>query len=582
MTDQNSGPIGHELVLEALQRILNVEQFRNADRLSAFLSYVVTETLGGRGHKIKAYSIGLEVFGKPATFDGSVDPIVRTTAARLRAAMERYYRMEGSADPVEIVLSKGSYIPEFHRRGAVSKDLKFGVHPNADAAEAPNSIRPPAPIWRNFIPRAVAGLLLLLLLALSTTLLLLKGAGSAGGGGVTTIVVEPVRSVGDNALVNRLTNAMNERLVPKLVEYGGVDIIDATREKSLDSFVARQVERAAPEDVLFSLIATASPSNDHVSIVWRLVDLRSRKVAWASEFRLGNSDAGNTDGAINGIVNSLLGTDGAISILLNRQGEVTGDARRCLSASQRLTLFYDAQMQALSQACLEELVKAEPKNGQAWALLSLSSYWASRTAPTLGADPSDLDAQQKVATAHALALAPTSYLTLQAVMFQAYSDGQFERFDQTWKLLLQRFGGDPYLKIRIAHVVGAIGRLGEALPLARQGIEDAGASSDIGYLMFVYDCYVAGRYREALSWLNFVGPRGYYMVPLIRTAIEGRLGNKEAAQAAWSELLKMKPNYNRYYFADFRHKRVSAVYTRMIADGIQSAGIVLDAAPGGM
>jgi len=71
------------------------------------LRYVVSETLDGRADRIKAYSIAIEVFKRDESFDAQADPVVRIEAARLRFALERYYLLAGSSDPILIDMPKG-------------------------------------------------------------------------------------------------------------------------------------------------------------------------------------------------------------------------------------------------------------------------------------------------------------------------------------------------------------------------------------------------------------------------------------------------------------------------------------------
>src|SRR6185503_1027762 len=101
---------------EQLDRVLASATFRQVDRLKRFLSFVVTETLAGRGDQLKEYVIGVQVFDKDASFDPRADPIVRVQARRLRARLVRYYREEGGSDPIVIELPKGGYAPVFKPR----------------------------------------------------------------------------------------------------------------------------------------------------------------------------------------------------------------------------------------------------------------------------------------------------------------------------------------------------------------------------------------------------------------------------------------------------------------------------------
>src|ERR1700760_1219424 len=103
----------HELAREAdtavgrqLDRILGSKAFRQADRLKRFLSFIVEETVAGRGERLKEFVVGVEVFGKPESFDPRNDPIVRVQARRLRAQLGRFYREEAPESDLTIELPK--------------------------------------------------------------------------------------------------------------------------------------------------------------------------------------------------------------------------------------------------------------------------------------------------------------------------------------------------------------------------------------------------------------------------------------------------------------------------------------------
>src|SRR5213075_396404 len=117
MTSQGSTPElakdSDESALGQLNRILSSTAFRQAARLKRFLSFVVTETISGRGDRLKEFVVGVEVFGKDTSFDPRNDPIVRVQARRLRAQLARYYREEGPGDDLVIDIPKGGYATTF-------------------------------------------------------------------------------------------------------------------------------------------------------------------------------------------------------------------------------------------------------------------------------------------------------------------------------------------------------------------------------------------------------------------------------------------------------------------------------------
>ena len=108
------------LIREQLGRILESTPFVQSRRRQRFLEYVVHETLAGRGERLKGYSIALEVFGRPETFDPVADPIVRIEAGRLREKLRGYYETDGRNDPVRIALPRGTYRPGIVFRDADS------------------------------------------------------------------------------------------------------------------------------------------------------------------------------------------------------------------------------------------------------------------------------------------------------------------------------------------------------------------------------------------------------------------------------------------------------------------------------
>ena len=110
--DPHSG-LSHEVIREQLDRILRHREFQATDKMRDFLRFVVEETLAGRKHRIKGYTVATRVFGRGDDFDPAQDPIVSIQAGRLRRALERYYLVAGRMDPVHIDIPKGRYIPHF-------------------------------------------------------------------------------------------------------------------------------------------------------------------------------------------------------------------------------------------------------------------------------------------------------------------------------------------------------------------------------------------------------------------------------------------------------------------------------------
>jgi hypothetical protein len=111
---QGSVPLNEERVREELDRVLASHEFRTSKRSQEFLRYVVDHTLAGHGDLLKERTIGMEVFGRPASYDPSDDATVRVKAGEVRKRLGLYYSDQGAHDPIRIELPSGTYVPEFH------------------------------------------------------------------------------------------------------------------------------------------------------------------------------------------------------------------------------------------------------------------------------------------------------------------------------------------------------------------------------------------------------------------------------------------------------------------------------------
>ena len=99
-----------------IDRILQSEAFRSSDGLRRLLRFLADKTLCGEADVLKEYSIGIDAFGRPATYDPRHDSTVRVHVGRLRQRLAEYYQTEGKDDPIIIELPKGRFKLQFHPR----------------------------------------------------------------------------------------------------------------------------------------------------------------------------------------------------------------------------------------------------------------------------------------------------------------------------------------------------------------------------------------------------------------------------------------------------------------------------------
>ncbi|SFL42428.1 hypothetical protein SAMN04488036_1146 [Shimia haliotis] len=131
-----------EMVEVALKCINESDGFVESLRLQEFLSYVVRETLAGRGAAIRGKSVAVDVYGRSLVGDAGQN-LVRVEARRLRRLLTAYYEAEGKNDPVQIRMDAGGYRPRF-----VFLDTSSRADLDESAAQ---------PIKRRMLPWAAGG-----------------------------------------------------------------------------------------------------------------------------------------------------------------------------------------------------------------------------------------------------------------------------------------------------------------------------------------------------------------------------------------------------------------------------------------
>jgi hypothetical protein len=111
--DRVGEDISPDRIQAQMESMIEDEVFRSSKRSVAFLKHVVTEALHGSADQIKERTIGVEVFGRSASYDTNVDHIVRTAATELRKRLAIYYGDQKHRSELRIGLVPGSYVPKF-------------------------------------------------------------------------------------------------------------------------------------------------------------------------------------------------------------------------------------------------------------------------------------------------------------------------------------------------------------------------------------------------------------------------------------------------------------------------------------
>jgi tetratricopeptide (TPR) repeat protein len=101
-----------DAVRAELERIAQSVLFRNSERRVQLLRYTAEKALAGEKF-LKEYTLGVDVFRKPESYDPRIEPLVRVEFGRIRQKLKDYYAAEGLNNPIRIEYNQRGYIPTF-------------------------------------------------------------------------------------------------------------------------------------------------------------------------------------------------------------------------------------------------------------------------------------------------------------------------------------------------------------------------------------------------------------------------------------------------------------------------------------
>jgi len=110
--------LGADVTQAQIERILQNKTLRLSEVQRRLLIYLAERSLAGEADDLKEYTIGIDAFGKPSSYDPRQESVVRMHVARLRLKLAEYYRTEGALDPIIVDVPKGGFKITFEPREA--------------------------------------------------------------------------------------------------------------------------------------------------------------------------------------------------------------------------------------------------------------------------------------------------------------------------------------------------------------------------------------------------------------------------------------------------------------------------------
>ena len=564
-----------DAIRRQLELILASPAFNASDRSRGFLRFVVEETLAGRGERIKAYAIAVDVFGRDPSFDAQNDPLVRLEAGRLRRALEHYYLTAGGNDPIVISIPRGRYQPTLEAR-----------IPPAEAAapRIPGAIVARSRPWPRLAILVGIGCLLLGLL----TALLLKDRSGFDPGTLDPLAQMPAPfrpSVLVVPFVDRSTTGGDERLALGLSDQ---IVVGLTRFREIVVFGRNWPGRASPAGDLLQQARALRASHvlegsvislpEQVRVIVRLHATTDGATVWSASY---DRDLRAADLFA---VQDQIAADVVQRVALPA-GALAGarpdpaaypdelEAYRCALDfyAYRRTFARDEQPKVVE--CLVRTVARHPNYATGWARLALAWVDTDRfyfPAPVAGPTPLD---SAVAAARRAIALDPEDVRAWQALMVASYLRSDVAGGRAAGERALQLNPNDLELVGEFGMRLAMAGDWERGTTMMRFAMERDAGNAGVPLSVLAVDAMRRGRFLEAIDYLGRADGNGAPTLEMVRSAALGHLGRVDEARAAGERGLAAMPGIFSRLDAEFDKRNFEPEIRRLLLDGWRKAGL---------
>jgi adenylate cyclase len=499
--DPRSGLLRGE-IREQLGRVLASPEFHATDKMRDFLRYIVEEKLAGRSHRLKGYTIAVNVFGRSEDFDATNDPIVRIQAGRLRRALERYYLVGGVSDPILIDIPKGRYIPRFTIRSAPEGGKRGSVerptHLTAEPAQGPS------------------------------------------------LAVLPFENLTDDLEQLALTTGLTEELITELTRFQDISVIPCQPERRPSDLPSEPAELGRGVGARFILQGSVRRDTEAIKVSAHLTDTTDRRRVWADSHTLpleaGHLIATQEDIAQR-VVAAIASEYGIIARRLSAESRKKRPAE--LETYEAMLRYYSHQIEpspesaAACFAALRAAADKEPEYGSVWsALATLHCQMYTLDVPGFdGALDTALEYARK-----GVFLEPGSQLGRLILAYSSYLADDADGFREESETALGLNPNSPYTLGAVGYFHILRGEIEQGLPLLERAIALNPCHPRWFHAGHVVDHLLRGDDERALAETSKHRPFISFWDDAIIAAILGRLGRIDEARPHIESLREHKPD----------------------------------------
>ena len=569
--DEPSKPSASE-VRAALERILASNCFQQAGRASDFLRFVVEQTLAGSGQRLKGYTIGVEVFGRPADFDAQSDALVRVEAGRLRRRLVEYYASEGIADPVKITLPRGTY----------ATDHEYASAPEQAVSEP----MPPAPSAQRTQPWRYAAFMLCALLIGAVGIIAwqhaslrdaeqaLAGVGQPQRTEWPRIVVVPFENLSADTALDAFAASMTEEIMLRL--------------DRLDLFVvASQASWYGPSDTVnldadaaggYVLTGSVRGTGTNARIAARLIEAKTGAQLWtyAYDAPISLDPLPELQERIAHDVVAIAAPYGPIfeaELARARRSDNAPKLSDCNGAYHEYRRRVTPAGYSQTLGCLRAVSARQPDYAPVWS--SLAMLYVDEYSSSFGRTGDEALNLARQATTRALALDSDDFLAnLALTRVQFFDDDPAfrESIDRTIAMRpnsAQAFAQGGFLLVITGDSARGLALTEESRALTK---------TPLGFYHLTYAASHLrdGRFDDALTSALAVDGQNWVFAQVVLAAAAAHSGRLDVARSAARRIRELYPEFEAEALKNFERWHFDPAFYDALVVGVRAAGLTLE------
>jgi adenylate cyclase len=559
----------------ALERILASRCFQQAGRASDFLRFVVEQTLAGNGQRLKGYTIGVEVFGRPADFDAQSDALVRVEAGRLRRRLVEYYADEGSGDTVRIELPRGTYAAEY----------RFAFPP--DQAVTP----PTPPVVVNAVPapfpwrRVAVGLGVSLIAALGVIVWQQAALRDSQRELASLeqpqtvewprIVVVPFENLSADDTLDAFAASMTEEIMLRLDE---LDLfVIASRAGWYGASEQSNEEAAAAGG--YVLTGSVRGTRSQARIAARLIEAATGAQLWTAAYDepLAADRVPALEERIAHDVVAIAAPYGPIfeaELARARRSLHSPKLSDCLATYHEYRRRVTPANYTATRQCYRSVSARQPGVAAVWS--GLAMLYVDEYASSFGRTGDEALQEARQATEKALAIDGNDLLANLALTRVQFFDGD-PKFRQSIdrNIALRPDGAQAYAQGGFLLVI--TGDSAHGLVLAEQSRRLTKAPIGFYHLTYAASYLGEGRYTEALSSAVAVDGDNWVFAQAVLAAAAAHSGRLDIAHNAAARIRDLYPQFEDDALENFERWHFDAAFYEALVSGLRAAGLTLSA-----